>query len=179
MTVKHPTVQKKRRWGIAGMAMVGVTVLGAVIVMRWYGSDHHAGHSEKGIERAGSSAFWIAPAKGLSLSEGKQLYGQFCVSCHGAQMQGQGNWRERMANGRLPAPPHDVTGHTWHHPDWQLLSMVKDGFVPGLTAPEGYESDMPAFAAALTDGQIKTILAYIKTYWPADVLKAQKEISLQ
>jgi mono/diheme cytochrome c family protein len=79
----------------------------------------------------------------------------------------------------LPAPPHDESGHTWHHPDAQLLGMIKDGFVPGETAPVDYQSDMPAFGAALSDTQIKSVLAYIKTYWPEDILKAQKEISLQ
>jgi hypothetical protein len=31
--------------------------------------------------------------------------------------------------------------------------MIKDGFIPGVTAPEGYESNLPAFGAALNDTQ--------------------------
>ena len=50
--------------------------------------------------------------------QGKTVYTANCAACHGANLEGQANWRERLDNGRLPAPPHDKTGHTWHHPDW-------------------------------------------------------------
>ena len=122
---------------------------------------------------------WIAPANGELRLQGKVLYDQYCASCHGVDMQGQFNWRTPLASGRLPAPPHDVTGHTWHHPDWQLRSMIKDGFIPGVTAPSGYESDMPAFGAVLNESQIDVILAYIKSFWPEQALQAQREISLK
>lgn len=122
---------------------------------------------------------WIAPSTGQIRLQGKGLYDQYCASCHGVDLQGQFNWRAPLASGRLPAPPHDVTGHTWHHPDWQLRSMIKDGFVPGLTAPPGYQSDMPAFGEVLSDGQIDLILAYIKSSWPEEALKAQREISVK
>ena len=122
---------------------------------------------------------WIAPATGSIRLQGKGLYDQYCASCHGVDLQGQSNWRTPLASGRLPAPPHDVTGHTWHHPDWQLRSMIKDGFVAGVTAPPGYQSDMPAFGSVLSDAQIDVILAYIKSSWPEQALQAQREISLK
>jgi len=125
------------------------------------------------------SRFFIVPATSATLVQGKQRYAMYCASCHGAQLQGEPNWRQRMVNGRLPAPPHDVSGHTWHHADAQLVSMVRDGFVPGVTAPIGYESNMPAFGAVLSDAEIESIFAYIKTQWPEDVLQAQREVSLQ
>jgi mono/diheme cytochrome c family protein len=107
------------------------------------------------------------------------IYANHCASCHGESLQGQANWRERMANGKLPAPPHDQTGHTWHHPDWMLIDMVKNGLVPGKTAPPDYVSDMPAYRDILSDHEIVSVLAYIKSTWPARVLKAQKEVSSQ
>ena len=58
---------------------------------------------------------------------GKVVYAEHCASCHGANLEGQANWRKRLPNGRLPAPPHDATGHTWHHSDKQLFDMVKNG----------------------------------------------------
>lgn len=122
---------------------------------------------------------WIAPSEGHAMVQGQQLYNQFCASCHGANMQGQFNWRQRMDNGRLPAPPHDETGHTWHHPDWELIEMIQIGFVGGVNAPVGYESDMPGFGSILDQDQIESILAYIKTYWPGEILQAQREISRQ
>ncbi|RTZ48309.1 cytochrome c [Candidimonas sp. SYP-B2681] len=111
--------------------------------------------------------------------QGEQIYANHCASCHGAQMQGQPNWRERMSNGRLPAPPHDKTGHTWHHPDAVLIDLVKNGLVPGRTAPSGYESDMPAYGNILSDDEIIAVLAYIKSSWPPKVLDAQKEVTRQ
>lgn len=166
------------------LGAVGAGVVFGFMIIVGYGFATDTGissseHQGLIVERSGPTAFWVAPAKEPTLADGKALYGMFCASCHGAKMEGQTDWRRRMANGRLPAPPHDITGHTWHHPDAQLLSMIKDGFVPGVTAPIGYESNMPAFGAALNDTQIKSVLAYIKTYWPDDALQAQREISLQ
>lgn len=142
-----------------------------------YGAGN--GATDRVYPREIGQPFFIPPANGAMLVQGKQLYGMYCASCHGANMEGQPNWRQRMANGRLPAPPHDESGHTWHHADAQLVGMVRDGFVPGVTAPEGYESDMPAYGGVLSDAQIESILAYIKTYWPEHALQAQREISLQ
>jgi mono/diheme cytochrome c family protein len=67
-------------------------------------------------------------------ARGKVVYAENCASCHGAKLEGQPNWRKRLPNGRLPAPPHDATGHTWHHSDRQLFDMTKNGtagMVPG------------------------------------------------
>ena len=43
---------------------------------------------------------------------GAQLYAENCASCHGANLEGQADWRSPGPDGRLPAPPHDETGHT-------------------------------------------------------------------
>jgi mono/diheme cytochrome c family protein len=122
---------------------------------------------------------WITPATGQAKLQGVQFYTQFCAACHGAQMQGQFNWRERMSNGRLPAPPHDDSGHTWHHSDQELIGMIKYGIVAGVNAPAGYESDMPGFASVLSDEQIRDVLGYIKTYWSRQSLQAQREITVK
>lgn len=122
---------------------------------------------------------YIAASDTTLVTRGKTVYEQNCASCHGAKLEGQPNWRERLANGRLPAPPHDVSGHTWHHPDPVLVDIVRAGLVPGKTAPEGYQSDMPAYAGILTDGDIVAVLAYIKSNWPAEALEAQRNITLQ
>lgn len=133
-------------------------------------------HYVWGPETVGTA--WIEPTEGQARLEGQQLYNTYCASCHGLNLQGQPNWRQRLGNGRLPAPPHDATGHTWHHPDAQLIEMIKVGFVGGVNAPTGYESDMPAFGSVLSEQQIIAILGYIKSSWPDTALSAQKEISL-
>ena len=122
---------------------------------------------------------YISPTDTAQVARGKIIYEKNCASCHGARLEGQPNWRERLPNGRLPAPPHDVSGHTWHHPDAVLVDIIRDGLVPGKTAPEGYQSDMPAYAGVLADGDIVAVLAYIKSNWPAEARAAQQSITLQ
>lgn len=105
------------------------------------------------------------PADPLSamVAQGRELYGQHCAACHGVTLEGQPEWRSPLANGRMPAPPHDETGHTWHHSDQDLFTIVKGGL--GAIVP-GYESDMPAFGEVLTDQQIRSVIEFIKSTWP-------------
>jgi mono/diheme cytochrome c family protein len=91
-------------------------------------------------------------------------------------LAGQANWKERLPSGRLPAPPHDATGHTWHHSDQQLFEITKNG-ASGLLP--GYQSDMPAFKGTLSDDEIRAVLAYIKSTWPADIRTRQERINKQ
>lgn len=122
---------------------------------------------------------FIDPSDSAMAVRGKRVYDAYCAACHAADLSGQPNWRERMDNGRLPAPPHDETGHTWHHPDSVLIDITKNGLVPGRTAPAGYESDMPAYGAVLSDEDIIAVLAYIKSTWPPEVLEMQREVNRQ
>ena len=111
------------------------------------------------------------------LELGQKIYAQHCAACHGAKLEGQPNWRSRMPNDRMPAPPHDESGHTWHHPDGVLFGITKNGLVPPY-APPGYQSDMPPFAGKLSDDEIWAVLAYIKSHWTsADVLAARAEMT--
>lgn len=107
------------------------------------------------------------------VGRGEIVYRDHCAACHGADLEGQPDWRVRKPNGRLPAPPHDASGHTWHHSDEQLFALTKIGVVPPL-ASQGYESDMPGFAASLSDEEIWNVLAYIKSRWPADIRARQQ-----
>ncbi len=120
---------------------------------------------------------YIDPSDSRLVQLGKKVYAAQCAACHGANFEGQPNWRQRKPNGRLPAPPHDVSGHTWHHPDQVLFDIVKHGLVPGVTAPEGYESDMPGYAAILSDHEIRASLAYIKRAWPAQAQSIQRQLT--
>ena len=107
-------------------------------------------------------------------ARGKVVYAEHCASCHGANLEGQSNWRKRLPNGRLPAPPHDATGHTWHHSDKQLFDMTKVG--PGALVP-GYQSDMPGFNDNLSDADIWAVLSYIESTWPADIRAKQQRMT--
>lgn len=119
----------------------------------------------------------VAAATPNGAQLGAQLYAAHCALCHGARLEGQPNWRERLSNGRMPAPPHDETGHTWHHPDAVLFGITKNGLLPPY-APPGYKSDMPAFASRLTDDEIRSVLAFIASHWTSrDVQAARAELA--
>lgn len=131
------------------------------------------------FSKPASTPTFIDPADQTLVMQGKKIYANNCASCHGTNLEGQPNWRVRLSNGRLPAPPHDVTGHTWHHSDSLLIDIIKNGLVPGRTAPAGYQSDMPAYNSILSDEEIWAVLAYIKSSWPPKALQAQKEMTLK
>ncbi|MEA5160451.1 cytochrome c [Cereibacter johrii] len=106
---------------------------------------------------------------------GRQVYAANCASCHGAELEGQPDWREPLPNGRYPAPPHDASGHTWHHPDAQLLAIIRQG--TAALVGNGYESDMPGFAGLLTEAEIRAVLDYIKSTWPKRAADYQRQVS--
>jgi mono/diheme cytochrome c family protein len=113
-----------------------------------------------------AGAAWFAAGRGMGseqIASGRQVYAEHCASCHGAELEGQPDWQMRLPNGRMPAPPHDASGHTWHHSDSQLFTIVKEGV--SAIVPD-YENDMPVFEGVLTDEQIHAVLAYIKSTWP-------------
>ena len=123
-----------------------------------------------------STAIRIDETDAALVARGRVVYAEACASCHGAKLEGQENWRERRPDGKLPAPPHDESGHTWHHPDAVLFQLTRDGLQSVL--PD-YQSDMPAFAGTLSDRDIIASLAYIKSTWPADIRAIQADISLR
>lgn len=115
------------------------------------------------------------PSNARQVASGKAVYERNCAACHGANLEGQPEWRSRLANGRLPAPPHDDSGHTWHHDDDVLFGLTKFGIAPPY-GPPGYQSDMPAFGSTLSDQQIWDVLAYIKSRWSPRVREAQSKM---
>lgn len=123
----------------------------------------------------GASALWLTdvgigradPDDTKQVALGRDIYAAQCASCHGAKLEGQPDWQTRKPDGRLPAPPHDAQGHTWHHADKDLFGIIKNGIA--AYAPPGYESDMPAFRGTLSDRQIWATLAFIKSRWPDSI----------
>lgn len=147
------TARARWRFGIALMVLVGV---GAPVSL-------------------GLSAEPTAPdPNDLKLvARGKVVYDEQCARCHGAKLEGQPDWRHRLPNGRMPAPPHDATGHTWHHSDKQLFDITKIG--PGALVP-GYETDMPGYKDKLSDTDIWAVLSYIESTWPSEIRAKQQRI---
>ena len=102
------------------------------------------------------------------------LYASHCAVCHGADLEGEPDWIFPNPDGTLRAPPHDSSGHTWHHPDGQLVGIVLHGY--------GYEvpgSRMPTFASVLTEDEVMAILDYFKANWGPQERAFQWEITVR
>ena len=116
------------------------------------------------------------PSNSRQVAAGKAVYDRNCSACHGANLEGQPEWRSRLPNGRMPAPPHDDSGHTWHHDDDLLFGITKFGLTPPY-GPPAYQSDMPAFGSTLSDQQIWDVLAYIKSRWSPRAREVQSRLA--
>lgn len=90
--------------------------------------------------------------------QGEDLYAQFCASCYGANLEGVPDWKRVQEDGSYLPPPHDDSGHTWHHPDDLLLTITAGG-------GDLPNSKMPAFDGVLTEQEMKAVLGFIKSNW--------------
>lgn len=107
---------------------------------------------------------------------GRDLYAQHCAVCHGVNLEGAPDWQQRGPDGLFPAPPHDETGHTWHHGDTMLFEYTRRGgqaYLDDLGVR--FESGMPAFGDILSDAEIEAILTFIRSTWPERIRAAQAE----
>ena len=111
------------------------------------------------------------------VSRGKEIYRVQCANCHGANAEGAPNWQKRDAEGNFPPPPHDGSGHTWHHPDRVLFEIIHDGLADPLRL--GSPKRMPPFADKLSDADIRAVVTYFKSLWPAEQRAFQWEVTLQ
>ena len=109
----------------------------------------------------------LKPNNKIITTLGQDIYMKNCASCHGKNLEGQPNWRKRDDAGYLPAPPHDKTGHTWHHSDAYLFKITKYGLEKLIG--EKYPNNMPAYEKLLKDEEIIASLSYIKSMWPKSI----------
>ena len=110
----------------------------------------------------------------LMITRGKVAYENNCVSCHMINLAGAENWRGLDEDGHRKAPPLNGTGHTWHHDDKTLHSIIKYGLANLI---DGYEGKMMGFKDNLSDKDIDSVLAYIKSYWSKDKYEYQINLS--
>ncbi|MGR3436227.1 MAG: c-type cytochrome [Shimia sp.] len=149
---------------IAGGVLAGAAALGLGLLVLWPQSEAQAG------------AFVPIDPDAPDLVRGAAVYAAECAACHGAELEGAPDWREPGPDGRYPAPPHDATGHTWHHDDAALYDYVALGGSEAM-AKIGVEFDsgMPGYSNVLTEAEIRDVLAYIKSTWPERERMAQEE----
>lgn len=143
-------------WGLA-LFGVGALIVTAMYIAAWLERPTAVDHTNSQL-----------------VDSGRRLYAEHCAACHGKGLEGQSNWKVRLLNGKLPAPPHDASGHTWHHSDQVLFDITKRG---PAAYPTDYATDMPAFGGRLSDSEIAAIIGFIKSTWPRDILERQQRIN--
>ncbi|MGH7476991.1 MAG: c-type cytochrome, partial [Longimicrobiales bacterium] len=113
-----------------------------------------------------------APAPDPDLvARGARIYAEQCAVCHGPRGEVAENWQEPNAQGELPPPPHDSTGHTWRHSDAMLYRMVAEGWRDPFNRTE--RLTMPPFEAVLSREEIVAVITYLKTLWTAEQRRQQ------
>ena len=143
-----------------------IVAVPAAALMLWLGYNYFALPNHADPDNRAQTAF------------GKFIYDRHCVRCHGRNLEGHANWRpDDPVDGKFRPPPHDETGHTWHHSDQSLFEHTKLGGKAAM--PPGYRGYMKGFKNRLTDVEIWSALAYIKSRWPPDIRARQEEIDRQ
>lgn len=137
---------------LIGAALVAVPVI--VLLLQ----------SDLSAQRAGL----LRPSDSAVVALGKNVYRDNCASCHGAELEGQPNWRRPGSDGLLPAPPHDESGHTWHHADDVLFGITKYGLAE-FAGLKDHKTSMPVYQDVLSDDEIIAVLSFIKAQWPPEI----------
>lgn len=106
---------------------------------------------------------------------GEAVYQANCAACHGVNLEGEADWKMQNEDGSFRAPPHTAEGHTWHHPDAQLIEAIKQGGRRFERLNIGGTSNMPAYEDILTDEEIAAVLVFLKSRWPAEIQAAQQQ----
>ena len=118
--------------------------------------------------------FPITTDSKLMIERGKIAYNNNCVSCHMINLAGAEDWKGVDEDGHRKAPPLNGTGHTWHHDDKTLHAIIKYGLAKLV---KNYEGKMIGFEDKLSDKEIDSVLAYLKSYWPIDKYEYQINMS--
>ena len=101
-------------------------------------------------------SFALSPAAhAQNAAEGKRLYSTYCTSCHGDTGKGDGT-----AGASLPVKPAD-------HTNGAVMNKLSDSFLINIISKggsgAGKSTFMPSWGGALTDQQVRDIVAYIRS----------------
>lgn len=117
------------------------------------------------------------PDDAAQVRRGAMVYAENCAACHGGALEGAEDWRTREADGAYRPPPHDDSGHTWHHSDKVLFEYTKLGGAVLFADYPDIISNMPGFGDTLSDEEIWAVLAFIKSGWTDEHREAQEQAS--
>lgn len=141
--------------------LMGIVVITAIVTLGF-------GWQFVGGASAAKPGALFLPENAEIVAAGKAIYRDNCASCHGEDLAGEANWRAPGKDGKMPAPPHNKRGHTWHHRDQLLFGLTKFG-AKKLMKLQGYETNMPIYDGVLSDAEIISVLSYIKSTWPQNI----------
>ena len=99
------------------------------------------------------------PATKASLEQGRQLFKQNCLACHGPTGRGDG-----PAAASLHPHPADLAIMAGHHPDGDLAWKIANG-----------RGAMPPWKGALSEQQIWTLVTYIRSLSAMESQPSSKE----
>lgn len=149
--------------------LAGVSVL-ALLLTAGCGIDRES--QPLGVPLAGGEPPSVPALDPNKIDEGAKIYGAHCASCHAAGLAGEADWQTPNPDGSFKAPPHDSSGHTWHHSDRQLVDLVLYG--SSLT-----QSRMPAFEDRLTEAEVESVLEFFKAQWGPEERAWQWQVTWQ
>lgn len=113
------------------------------------------------------------PENDFQVREGAILYAENCAACHGGALEGAENWQDHNEDGTYKPPPHDDSGHTWHHSDKVIFEYTKLGGEELFKDFPDIISAMPAFGEDLSNAEIWSIIAFIKASWSEEMRASQ------
>lgn len=155
------------RWCVAVKKFLVPALVALAAAVAVYGGFAFLNRSPAGL---------LEPDNRTVMARGEAVYARNCASCHGNNLEGQPDWQTRDEDGFMPAPPHDESGHTWHHPDQLLFNITKLGVVKAANLKD-YKTRMPAFEGILSDDDIIAVLSFIKSRWPEEVQRRHDELN--
>ena len=89
------------------------------------------------------------------MAQGKDLYGNHCIECHGADGKGLPPHYPPLAGNRAITMPESVNA---------VRIVLNGGFAPGTEGnPRPY--GMPPFSHALTDHEVAAVVSYLRASW--------------
>ena len=106
------------------------------------------------------------------VTQGQELYDQYCAECHGTTGEGQPDWKIPNDDGSYKPPPHDAGGHTWHHGDDLLPDLIANG-------SDFPQTKMPTYGDKLSDEEILAIVEYLKSWWGPEERAFQWQMTWQ